>query len=47
MQRKEGNRMILKRKIFVDPDYKGLNEAEEQWLREKDAVKKQIFGIKD
>ena len=28
--------MILKRKIFVDPDYyKGLNEAEEQWLREK------------
>ena len=28
--------MILRRKIFVDPDYyKGLNEAEEQWLREK------------
>lgn len=32
--------MILKRKIFVDPDYyKGLNEAEEQWLREKRCCK--------
>lgn len=36
MQEKEENKMILKRKIFVDPDYyKDLNEAEEQWLREK------------
>lgn len=40
--------MILKRKIFVDPDYyKGLNEAEEQWLREKRSkLAKKYNGIR-
>ena len=38
MQEKEGNKMILKRKIFVSPDYYknlNLNEAEEDWLKGK------------
>lgn len=40
--------MILKRKIFVDPDYyKDLNEAEEQWLREKRSkLAKKYNGIR-
>lgn len=38
MQEKEENRMILRRKIFVSPDYYknlNLNEAEEDWLKGK------------